>query len=301
VQQSERLAERFEQHRTRLRAVAYRMLGSISEADDAMQEAWLRLSRTDTESVENMGAWLTTVVARVCLNMLRSRELRREESLGEVRVPDPLVSPESGLDPEQEAVLADSVGLALLVVLETLTPAERLAFVLHDMFAVPFEQIGQMIERSPTAARQLASRARRRVRGQAPTPDPDLTRQRHVVDAFFAASRDGDFEALVTVLDPDVVLRADGGPARAQQNVVIRGAQTVAGQAVSYGQLFPFARPALINGAAGVVVAAKGRPLSVMAFTVTAGKIVAIDVLADPERLRTLDLAVPDDGPGSSS
>lgn len=293
VQEPEWLAERFEQHRTRLRAVAYRMLGSISEAEDAVQEAWLRLSRADPEGVKNLGAWLTTVVARVCLNLLRSRELRREESLDNVHVPDPLVSLDSGLDPEQEAVLADAVGLALLVVLETLAPAERLAFVLHDMFAVPFEQIGPMIERSPTAARQLASRARRRVRGQAPAPDPDLARQREVVDAFFAASRDGNIEALVAVLDPDVVLRADGGTARAHQSVVIRSAQAVADQAMSYGRLSPFALPALVNGAAGVVVAAGGQALSVMALTVTDGKIVAIDVLADPERLRALDLAIP--------
>jgi RNA polymerase sigma factor (sigma-70 family) len=291
VEEREWLTERFEEHRTRLRAVAYRMLGSVSEAEDAVQEAWLRLRRADTDGVENLGGWLTTVVARVCLNMLRSRERRRENSLDDVRVPDPLVSPESGLDPEQEAVLADSVGLALLVVLETLTPAERLAFVLHDMFAVPFDDIGPMIARTPTAARQIASRARRRVRGQAPAPDPDLARQREVVDAFFAASRDGDLDALVSVLDPDVVLRADGGAARARQNVVIRGAEAVAGQAVSYGRLFPFARPALVNGAAGVVVAARGRPLSILAFTVTDGKIVAIDVLADPDRLRGLDLA----------
>ena len=251
------LAERFEEHRPRLRAVAYRMLGSLSEADDAVQDAWLRLSRADTGGVENLGGWLTTVVARVCLNMLRSREPRREEPL-DVHVPDPIVSPRTGGDPEQEALLADSVGLALLVVLDTLTPAERLAFVLHDMFAVPFEEIAPMIERSPAAARQLASRARRRVQGQAPAPDPDLARQREVVDAFFAAARDGDFDALVAVLDPDVVLRADGGAARARQTVVIRGARAVAGQARhSPRRLAPFVRPALVNGAAGVVVVAR--------------------------------------------
>jgi RNA polymerase sigma factor (sigma-70 family) len=287
------LTARFEEHRTRLRAVAYRMLGSVSEADDAVQEAWLRLSRADTSSVENLTAWLTTVVARVCLNMLRTRESRREEPF-DVHVPDPIISPEDGEHPEQEAVLADSVGLALLVVLETLSPAERLAFVLHDMFAVPFDEIGPMLERSPAAARQLASRARRRVRGQAPAPDPDLARQRDVVNAFFAAARDGDFEGLVAVLHPDVVLRSDGGAARARHTVVLTGARTVAAQAITFGRLSPFARQALINGAAGVVVAAQGRPLSVMGFTVTGGKIVAIDVIADPDRLRKLDLAVLD-------
>jgi RNA polymerase sigma factor (sigma-70 family) len=281
--------ERFEDHRTRLRAVAYRMLGSVSEADDAVQEAWLRFSRADTSSVENLAGWLTTVVARVCLDILRSRESRREDPL-DVHVPDPIISHESGVDPEHEALLADSVGLALLVVLETLTPAERLAFVLHDMFAVPFEEIGLMIERSPAAARQLASRARRRVQGQAPAPDPDLARQRDVVDAFFAAARDGDFDTLVAVLHPDVVLRSDGGLARARHTVAIAGARVVAAQALTFGRLAPFVRPALINGAAGVVVAANGRPLSVLAFTVTDGKIVAIDVLADPERLDELDL-----------
>jgi RNA polymerase sigma-70 factor (ECF subfamily) len=288
------LADRFEEHRPRLRAVAYRMLGSVSEADDAVQEAWLRLSRSDPSDVENLGAWLTTVVARVALNLLRARRHRREEPL-DVHVPDPVVSPESGLDPEQEAVLADSVGLALLVVLETLTPAERLAFVLHDMFAVPFEEIAAIIERTPVAARQLASRARRRVRGQAPAPDPDLARQRRVVDAFFAAARDGDFDGLVAVLDPDVVLRSDGGTRRARLSVVYTGAPVVAEQAITFGRLSPFARPALVNGAAGVVVAAQGRPLSVMGFTVTDGRIVAIDVLSDPDRLARLDLAVLDD------
>jgi RNA polymerase sigma-70 factor (ECF subfamily) len=294
VDEREWLTERFEEHRTRLRAVAYRMLGSVSEADDAVQDAWLRLSRADIGSVENLGGWLTTVVARVCLNMLRSREQRREEPL-DVHVPDPIISRDGGGDPEHEAVLADSVGLALLVVLETLTPAERLAFVLHDMFAVPFDEIAPMIERSPTAARQLASRARRRVRGQAPAPDPDLTRQRAVVDAFFAAARDGDFDALVAVLDPDVVLRSDGGLARARHTVVIAGARAVAEQALTFGRLSPFARPALINGAAGVIVTAHGRPLSIMAFTVAGGRILAIDVLSDPERLHKLDLTVLDD------
>jgi RNA polymerase sigma-70 factor (ECF subfamily) len=294
MDEREWLTERFEENRTRLRAVAYRMLGSVSEADDAVQEAWLRLSRADTSSVENLAGWLTTVVARVCLNMLRARESRHEDPL-DVHVPDPIVSSASGGDPEQEALLADSVGLALLVVLESLTPAERLAFVLHDMFAVPFDEIAPMIERSPAAARQLASRARRRVQGQAPAPDPDLTRQREVVDAFLAAARDGDFDALVAVLDPDVVLRADGGTARARYNVVLHGARAVAEQAVLARRLAPFARPALINGTAGVVAAAAGRVLSVMGFTVAHGKIAAIDVLYDPERLADLDLAVLDD------
>ena len=293
MDEDEQLAERFEDHRTRLRAVAFRMLGSVSEADDAVQEAWLRLSRADAGSVENLPAWLTTVVARVCLNMLRARQRRREEPF-DVHVPDPIVSPESGLDPEHEALLTDSVGLALMVVLESLASAERLAFVLHDMFAVPFEEIAPMIERSPAAARQLASRARRRVQEQAPSPDPDLARQREVVDAFFAASRNGDFDALVAVLDPDVVLRSDGGLARPRQTLVIRGARAVTDQAILSGRLSPFVRPALINGAAGVVVAANGRALFVMAFSVIGGKVVAIDVLADPERLRHIDLSVLD-------
>ncbi|GAA3754448.1 RNA polymerase sigma-70 factor (ECF subfamily) [Spinactinospora alkalitolerans] len=293
MDEREWLTERFEEHRIRLRAVAYRMLGSVSEADDAVQDAWLRISRADSSSVENLEAWLTTVVARVCLNVLRSRERRREEPL-EVHMPDPIIGHEDGGGPEHEAVLADSVGLALLVVLETLSPAERLAFVLHDMFAVPFAEIAPMIERSPAAARQLASRARRRVQGQAPTPDPDLTRQRDAVDAFFAAARNGDFDGLVAVLDPDVVLRSDGGAARARHTTVISGARAVAEQALTFGRLSPFARPALINGAAGVVVAAHGRPLSVMGFTVTDGKILAIDVLSDPERLHRLDPTVLD-------
>jgi RNA polymerase sigma factor (sigma-70 family) len=290
VDEREWLAERFEEHRPRLRAVAYRMLGSVAEADDAVQDAWLRISRADTHEVDNLAGWLTTVVARVSLNTLRSRQRRREEPLG-VHVPDPVVSPEAGGDPEQDAVTADAVGLALLVVLESLTPAERLAFVLHDMFAVPFEEIAEIVDRSPAATRQLASRARRRVQGEAPAPDADLRRQREVVDAFLAASRAGDFEGLVAVLDPDVVLRSDGGLARRRQTVVINGAEAVAGQAVLAGKLAPFARPALVNGAAGVVTMAGGRPLSVMAFTVTGGRVVAIDVLSDPERLATLDLA----------
>ncbi|MEW2418674.1 RNA polymerase sigma factor SigJ [Streptomyces sp. NPDC046866] len=282
----------FEQERPRLRAVAYRMLGSLAEAEDAVQEAWLRFDRADTDEVENLPGWLTTVVSRVCLNMLRSRATRREEPLvPEVRVPDPVVTREHVIDPENEVLLADSVGLALMVVLESLSPAERIAFVLHDMFAVSFDEIAELLDRTPAATRQLASRARRRVQDQAPVPDPDRSRQREVVDAFFAASRDGRLEALIAVLDPDVVLRCDGGTLRASQSGVLRGAATLASQAVTYGSLFPFVRPALINGAAGVVVVRDGRPLSLMAFTVTDGRIAAIDVITDPERLVALGLA----------
>jgi len=293
VDERDWLTDRFEEHRARLRAVAYQMLGSVSEADDAVQEAWLRLDRTDDGEVQNLSGWLTTVVARICLNMLRSRRTRREEPL-EAHVPDMIVGAADRGDPEHVALLGDSVGLAMLVVLETLTPAERLAFVLHDVFAVSFEEIAPMIERSPAAARQVASRARRRVRGQAPAPDPDLARQRAVVDAFFAASRDGDFDALVAVLDPDVVLRSDGGLTRPRLNLVLRGASAVAEQALASGRLSPFVRPALINGAAGVVVAANGRTLFIMAFTVTSGRIAAIDVMADPERLAAVDLTALD-------
>jgi RNA polymerase sigma factor (sigma-70 family) len=289
------LAERFEEHRAHLRAVAYRMLGSVSEADDAVQEAWLRLSRSDTSAVENLRGWLTTVVARVCLNALRSRATRREQPLDEVHVPEPIISRADGVDPEHEALLADSVGLALLVVLETLAPAERLAFVLHDMFAVPFDEIGPMVGRSPTAARQLASRARRRVQGEAPRPNPDLARQREVVDAFFAAAREGNFEALVAVLDPDVVLRSDGGAKRPAATAVVHGARAVAERAMMFARLSPYVRPALVNGAAGVVVVPGGRLFSVMGFTVADGRIVAIDALGDPDRLRELDLTVLDD------
>ncbi|MEW2543849.1 RNA polymerase sigma factor SigJ [Micromonospora chalcea] len=280
------LAQRFERERPRLRAVAYRLLGSLTDAEDAVQETWLRLARTDPASVDNLDAWLTTVVARVSLNALRSRAARREDPL-DVRLPDPVVDAD---DPAHAAVLADSVGLALLVVLDTLSPAERLAFVLHDMFGVPFDEIGPLVDRSPAAARQLASRARRRVRGQAPTPDPDLTRQRAVVEAFLAAARDGDLDALIAVLHPDVVLRSDAGTARARHTVVLTGATTVAAQATTFGRLFPHARPVLVNGAAGVLVSAGDRPLSVMAFTVTGGRIAAVDVIADPRRLAALGL-----------
>ena len=281
------MTEPFEEHRGRLWAVAYRMLGSRTEADDAVQETWLRYRRADAGSVDNLGAWLTTVAARVCLNMVRSRESRRE-----VQMPDPIIGPAAGGDPEQEAVLADAVGLALQVVLGELAPAERLAFVLHDMFAVPFDDIAPMIERTPAAARQLASRARRRVHGAAPAPDPDLAQQRSVVDAFYAAARKGDFDALVAVLDPDVVLRADGGPSRPGRTVVLHGAGTVAGQASRAAQLSAFVRPALVNGTAGGVVVARGRVLVVMGFTVVDGRIAAIDVLYDPDRLAHMDPAI---------
>jgi RNA polymerase sigma factor (sigma-70 family) len=287
------LAERFEEQRPQLRAVAYRMLGSLSEADDAVQDTWLRLSRTDTREVENLGGWLTTVVARVSLNMLRSRQSRREQPLG-VHVPVPIIDRVDGTDPEHEALLADSVGLALLVVLETLTPAERLAFVLHDMFAVPFDEIAPIVERSPEAARQLASRARRRVQGERTVPDADLDRQREVVDAFMAAARDGDFDALVAVLDPDVVVRADVGALPVGASREVRGAEAVAAQALSYAGAGLLVQPALINGVAGAVTIRRGQAVSVGAFTVRGGKVVAIDILADPARLRELDLTILD-------
>jgi RNA polymerase sigma-70 factor, ECF subfamily len=285
------LARRFEAQRGRLRAVAYRTLGSLSEADDAVQEAWLRLGRTDPRGLDNLGAWLTTVVARVCLDMLRARGARREEPLG-VHLPEPIVDRSDGVDPEHEALLADGVGLALLVVLETLAPAERVAFVLHDLFAVPFEEIAPIVGRSPAAARQLASRARRRVRGAAPAPDPDLDRQQRLVGAFLAAARGGDLQGLLAVLDPGVVVRADGGPLR--PGGVVRGAAAAATQALAFARFAEVARPALVNGAAGLVAAAGGRPISVLAFTVAGGRIVEIDILADPERLRRLDLAALD-------
>jgi RNA polymerase sigma factor (sigma-70 family) len=285
------LAERFEAHRAHLRAVAYRMLGSASEADDAVQEAWVRLSRSDTSSVDNLGGWLTTVVARVCLNMLQSRRSRREEPIDAL---PPAAGAEHGdaADPEQQALLAEGVGLALLVVLDTLTPAERLAFVLHDMFDVPFEEVAAIVGRSPAAARQLASRARRRVRGAAP-PDAELARRRAVVDAFLAASRGGDFEALLAVLDPDVVLRADRAAVLAGVSAEVRGAAVVA---ETFAGRARAARPALVDGSPGLVWAPGGRPRVVFGFTIADDKIVAIDMLADLERLRQLDLA---DLPGS--
>jgi RNA polymerase sigma factor (sigma-70 family) len=279
--------EQFEHHRARLRAVAYRMLGSTTEAEDAVQEAWLRLSRSDTDSIENLGGWLTTVVARVCLDMLRSRRSRREDYVG-TWLPEPIVSVADG--PEDEAVLADAVGLALLVVLDTLTPPERLAFVLHDMFAVPFEEIAEILDRSPTAARQLASRARRRVQGATPRTDPDLREQRRVVDAFLAASREGDFDALLEVLDPEVVFRVDTGPRGDRLPVV--GAENVARRVLARGsRLAPHARPAIINGNAGVIVVPGKQPLAVVGFTVESGRIVEIDLIANPEKLSRLDLS----------
>ena len=293
--ESDWLAEGFEQNRPRLKAVAYRMLGSLAEADDAVQEAWLRLSRSDASGVDNLSAWLTTIVARVCLNVLRSRNTRREEPMG-VNVPDPVISRVDGTSPEDKALLADSVGLALLVVLQTLTPAERLAFVLHDMFDLPFDEIAPIVGRSPATARQLASRARRRVRGaEVQAPDPDVARQREVVDAFLTAAHQGDFDALLAVLDPDVVLRSDGGTARPDISGVLRGAAAVASGALMTARPSALERPALVNGAAGVVVTAGGQPVAVIGFTVSRGKIVEIDAVADPERLLRLDLSVLDD------
>jgi RNA polymerase sigma factor (sigma-70 family) len=295
------LADRFEEHRGHLRAVAYRMLGSLAEADDAVQDTWLRLSRSGADQVADLRGWLTTVVARVCLNMLRARNVRREQALG-VHVPDPLVSTDAELQPEQEALLADSVGLALLVVLDTLTPAERLAFVLHDMFELPFDDIAALAGRSPAAVRQLASRARRRVKGAGvPDPDPDLARQREVVDAFFAAARGGDFDALVAVLDPRVVLRVDTGAALAGAALLAQGAEAVARQALT-GLAPVIARPvlhlhpALVNGAAGVVVTMRGRPVTVMGFTVAGGRIAEINAIADAERVARITAPVPGDG-----
>ena len=284
------LAQRFEANRTHLRAVAYRMLGSLAEADDAVQEAWIRLSRTDTSDVDNLSGWLTTVVGRVCLNMLRSRRTRREAPL-DTHVPDPIVSPEDGMDPEHEALLGDSLGLALLAVLDALTPAERVAFVLHDVFALPFDEIAPIVGRSTAAARQLASRARRRVRG-APVPDTDLDGQWAVVDAFLAAAREGDFERLLAVLDPDVVVRSDGGKARPELASVVRGAEAVATQAMSFRRFAETATRALVNGVpGGVDWDPDGRPFAVISLTVAGGRIVSIDVLADPDRLRQTDLA----------
>jgi RNA polymerase sigma-70 factor (ECF subfamily) len=285
------LASRFEQNRRRLRAIAFRMLGASGEAEEAVQEAWLRLARSDAEEIEDLPSWLTTVVARICLDMLRARKARREEPLGP-HVPDPIVSPVEGGDPEHEALVADSVGLAMLGVLETLSPEERVAFVLHDMFSVPFEQVADLLDRSPPAARKAASRARKRVEAEPTAPDVDLDRQRQVVDAFFAASREGDFDALVEVLHPEVVLRSDGGTARPSANHVIRGATEVAARAQTFAHLAPFARQVLVNGVPGVVVAPQGKPFSVLAFTVAGGKIVAIDALADPERLERLELGI---------
>jgi RNA polymerase sigma-70 factor (ECF subfamily) len=293
MNENEWLAERFEERRAHLRSVAYRMLGSLTEADDAVQDTWLRLSRSGANEVENLGGWLTTVVARVCLNMLRSRNARREESF---HIPDPVISADAQLQPEEEALLADSVGLALLVVLDTLSPAERLAFVLHDMFDLPFDEIASIVGRTPVAARQLASRARRRVRG-IPVPDADLTRQRDVVDAFFLAAREGDFGALVNVLDPDVVTRIDAGANVPVASMALRGAESVANQTIK-GLASRLAlpgvqlHPALVNGGAGVVVTAHGQPFVVMGFTIADGKIVEIDSIANPERVGRIAAAV---------
>jgi len=283
------LAQRFEAHRAHLRRVAYRMLGSLTEADDAVQEAWIRLSRTDTSEVENLRAWLTTVVGRVCLNQLRARRARPEAPL-DAHVADPIVGPASGNDPEHEALLGDSVGLALLAVLETLTPAERVAFVLHDVFALSFDEIAPIVGRSSAAARQLASRGRRRVQG-APVPDTDLDGQWAVVDAFLAASRDGDFERLLAVLDPDVVLRSDGGAARPGLDTVLHGAQAVGRGAMSFRRVAETATRAVVNGVpGGVAWTQDGRPFAVVSLTVVRGRIVSIDILADPDRLARLDL-----------
>jgi len=292
--ETEWMLERFEEHRGHLRAVAYRMLGSVGEADDAVQEAWIRLQRTDTSDVENLGGWLTTVVGRVCLNVLRARNTRRTEPFDEATgLPDPVVSFDTarpGSDPEQEALLADSVGLALLVVLDALSPAERLAFVLHDMFAVPFDEIATIVDRSPEATRQLASRARRRVQGTTPMPDADLARQREVVDAFFTAAREGNFERLVAILHPDVVLRTDPGAERGGL-LVVRGAESVAGRATSFADPTRLLHPALVNGAAGVLVTAEGQVVTVMGFTIADGRVIEIDALADPTRLAPIHAA----------
>jgi RNA polymerase sigma factor (sigma-70 family) len=284
----EPLAEQFETHRGHLRAVAYRMLGSMSEAEDAVQEGWIRLGRADVSAVENLRAWLTTVVARVCLDMLRTRTSRREAPL-DMHVPDPVITPAD--DPESSAMLADSVGLALLVVLEALDPAERLAFVLHDVFGMPFDEIAPIVERSPAAARQLASRARRRVQGSVPDADRDLQQQRRVVHAFLAAAREGDFEQLITVLDPDMVLRADGGPLTGASRFV-RGAQAVAEQAAMFSRLGLSNQVVLVNGHVGILSRRPdGKLFSVIGFTIARAKIVEMDILADPERLRRLDLS----------
>jgi RNA polymerase sigma factor (sigma-70 family) len=282
------LAEQFEEHRPHLRRVAYRMLGTLDESDDAVQETWLRLSRTDDAAIDNLGGWLTTVVARVSLDMLRTRRARREES-AEAWMPEPIVSVDNRTDPEQEALLADSVGLALLIVLETLTPAERLAFVLHDMFAVPFDEIAPIVARSSEATRQLASRARRRVRGARAEPDADLAAQQEVVDAFVAAAREGDFDRLIELLDPDVVLRADRGVPRGAPTE-FHGAEAVAARARQFSALAPFGRPALVNGTPGFVVAPQGRPFAVAAVTVVGGRITEIDFVLDPDKLSRLEL-----------
>jgi RNA polymerase sigma factor (sigma-70 family) len=288
--ESDWLAERFEEHRSHLRAIAYRMLGSISEADDAVQDAWLRFSQADTSRVENLGGWLTTIVARVCLNLLRTRRQRGEQSL-EGRLPEPIISPADSPDPQQEALLGDAVGLAMLVVLDRLAPAERVAFVLHDVFGVPFDEIGPIVGRTAPAARQLASRARRRVRGTAPMPDAGLRQQRRVVEAFRAASRDGNFDALLALLDPRVVARADIGVLAPRAPRTVRGAEAVAAQAIGFRKLAQDARPAMVNGTAGLVVIRDGQPFAVLGFSIAGGRIVELDIFSDPARLGDLDLA----------
>lgn len=290
MNEAQSLAEQFEEQRTHLRAVAYRMLGSLSESDDAVQEAWLRLSRSDAGEIQNLRAWLTTVVARISLDMLRARKAKREEPL-EVWMPDPIVTSYDDADPEQHALVADSVGIALLVVLETLSPAERLAYVLHDMFGVPFEEIASITGRSPEAARKLASRARRRVQADAPVADPDLTHQREVIDAFAAASENGDFEALLSMLDPNIVLREDAGVGGPRESVVVRGARAVAERAWSFRHLSGAGRTVLVNGAIGGLVAPGGRPFALLAFTVADGRIVEINILGDPLRLSAIELS----------
>ena len=292
--ESDLLTQRFDDNRPRLRAVAYRMLGSLSDADDALQETWLRLQRTDGGEIANVPGWLTTVISRICLDMLRSRTQRGEETY-DAQLPDPIVRRDDGTDPEHEAILAESVGLALLVVLDTLPPAERLAFVLHDVFAVPFDEIGPIVERSPTAARQLASRARRRIQGSNAVPETDRRRQREVVDAFLAASRSGSFEALLAVLDPDIVLRVDHGAVPAGVSRIVRGAAAVAGQALTFSAIERVIRPARVNGTPGIVTFVGGAPFAVMSFSVRNGRIVGIDILADPARLRQLDLSAVSD------
>jgi RNA polymerase sigma factor (sigma-70 family) len=292
VNDDDLLADRFEQHRGRLRAVAYRMLGSVPEAEDAVQETWLKLSRTGADEIRNLGGWLTTVVGRVCLDLLRARAARREDPIDETFVPDPLLGPLTHLDPEEELLQADSVGLALLVVLETLEPAERLAFVLHDLFAVPFDDIAPIVERTSATTRQLASRARRRVQDAGPSTDPDLARQREIVEAFLAAAREGDFDALVALLHPDVALRADSGALirGAAASKALRGAHTVAEQALLFAPFAHHAQLALVNGSVGVVNAPEGQVLSVMGVTITDGRITEMYILSDPERLARLDV-----------
>lgn len=287
------LADRFEEHRAHLRAVAYRLLGSLAEADDAVQQAWLRLDRADPEEIENLGGWLTTVVSRICLDMLRSRKARPEEGL-DTHLPDPIVTGPGGLDPEDQVMLADSVGLALQVVLDRLKPPERLAFVLHDMFAVPFENVATLAGRSPESVRQLASRARRRVADEAPSPNGDIGQQQRAAGAFFAAARAGDFDALVAVLDPDVVLQADGGENRPEISALVQGAATIAKRAITFRAPDTELHPVLVNGVPGALVTLDGQPFSVFAFTVRDDRIVRIDILNDPDRLAALPLPATD-------